>query len=107
MNLVELTRGTDKVKTRWWPDNTTLRQVCASQRGLPLESTGAWLPTMCAVEGQLQLGQDATEKKEEKRRMASEVDSENVATPFVELLDGFMEQMELAVRSLGRISEGI
>jgi hypothetical protein len=47
------------------------------------------------------------EKKEEKRRMASEVDSKNVATPFVELLDGFMEQMELAVGSLGRISEGI
>jgi hypothetical protein len=39
--------------------------------------------------------------------MASEVDSENIATPFVELLDRFMEQMELAVRSLGRISEGI
>jgi hypothetical protein len=48
-----------------------------------------------------------TEKKEEKRRMVSEVDSENVATPFVELSDGFMEQMELAVGSLGRISEGI
>jgi putative protein kinase ArgK-like GTPase of G3E family len=48
-----------------------------------------------------------TEKKEEKRRMALEVDLENVATPFVELSDGFMEQMELAVGSLGRISEGI
>jgi hypothetical protein len=48
-----------------------------------------------------------TEKKEEKRRMVSEVDLENVATPFVELLDGFMEQMELEVGSLGRISEGI
>jgi hypothetical protein len=35
-----------------------------------------------------------TEKKEEKRRMVSEVDSKNVATPFVELLDGFMEQMD-------------
>jgi hypothetical protein len=46
-------------------------------------------------------------KKEEKRRMASEVDSENVATPFVELSDGFMEQMELAVGSFGTISEGI
>jgi hypothetical protein len=47
------------------------------------------------------------EKKEEKRRMALEVDSENVATPFVELSDGFMEQMELVVGSLGRISEEI
>jgi hypothetical protein len=51
--------------------------------------------------------QKTTEKKEEKKRMASEMDSENVATPFVELSDGFMEQMELAVRSIGRISEGI
>jgi hypothetical protein len=48
-----------------------------------------------------------TEKKEGKRRMALEVDSENVATPFMELSDRFMEQMELAVGSLGRISEGI
>jgi hypothetical protein len=48
-----------------------------------------------------------TEKKEEKRRMASEVNSENVATSFVELSDGFMEQMELAVRSLSRINKGI
>jgi hypothetical protein len=48
-----------------------------------------------------------TEKKEEKRRMVLEVDSENVATPFVELSDGFMEQMELVVGSLGRISEEI
>jgi hypothetical protein len=39
--------------------------------------------------------------------MVSEVDLENVATPFVELLDGFMEQMELAVGNLGRINEGI
>jgi hypothetical protein len=48
-----------------------------------------------------------TEKKEEKRRMVSEVDLENIATPFVELSDGFMKQMELAVRNLGRINEGI
>jgi hypothetical protein len=48
-----------------------------------------------------------TEKKGEKRRMALEVDSENVATPFVELSDRFMEQMELAVGNLGRINEGI
>jgi hypothetical protein len=47
------------------------------------------------------------EKKKEKKRMVSEVDSENVAAPFVELLDGFMEQMDLAVGSLGRINEGI
>jgi hypothetical protein len=47
------------------------------------------------------------EKKEEKKRMASEVDSENVAAPFVELSDGFMEQIELVVGSLGRINEGI
>jgi hypothetical protein len=47
------------------------------------------------------------EKKEEKRRMVSEVDLENIATPFVELSDGFMKQMELAVRNLGRINEGI
>jgi hypothetical protein len=47
------------------------------------------------------------EKKEEMKRMASEVDLENIATPFVELSDGFIEQMELAVRSFGRISEGI
>jgi hypothetical protein len=48
-----------------------------------------------------------TEKKEEKKRMVSEVDSENIAVPLVELSDSFMEQMELAVRSLGKISEGI
>jgi hypothetical protein len=39
--------------------------------------------------------------------MVSEVDLENVAAPFVELLDGFMEQMELAVGNLGRINEEI
>jgi hypothetical protein len=32
------------------------------------------------------------EKKEEKRRMVSEVDSENVTTPFVKLLDGFINR---------------
>jgi hypothetical protein len=48
-----------------------------------------------------------TEKKEEERRMASKVNLKNVATPFVELSDGFIEQMELAVGSLSRISEGI
>jgi hypothetical protein len=32
------------------------------------------------------------EKKEEKRRMVSEVDSENVTTPFVELLDRFINR---------------
>jgi hypothetical protein len=47
------------------------------------------------------------ERKEEKRRMVLEVDSENVATPFMELLDEFMEQIELAVRNLGRINEEI
>jgi hypothetical protein len=47
------------------------------------------------------------EKKEKKKRMVSDVDSENVAALFVELSDGFMEQMELAVRNLGRINEGI
>jgi hypothetical protein len=31
MNSVELIKGTDKVKTRWWPDITTLRQVCTSR----------------------------------------------------------------------------
>jgi hypothetical protein len=53
------------------------------------------------------LRRKTTERKEEKRRMVSEVDSENIATPFVELLDGFMEQMELVVGNLGRINEGI
>jgi hypothetical protein len=53
MNSVELIKGTDKVKTGWWPDITTLRQVCASRRGLPLESLGSWLPTMCAAKGRL------------------------------------------------------
>jgi hypothetical protein len=47
------------------------------------------------------------EKKEEKKRMVLEVDSENVTAPFVELSEGFMEQMELVVRNLGRINEGI
>jgi hypothetical protein len=47
------------------------------------------------------------ERKEGKRRMVLKADSENVAPPFVELLDGFMEQMELAVGSLSRINEGI
>jgi hypothetical protein len=51
--------------------------------------------------------QKMAEKKEEKERMASEVDSENVTAPFVELSDSLMEQMELAVRNLGRINEGI
>jgi hypothetical protein len=51
--------------------------------------------------------QKMVEKKEEKKRMVSEVDSENVAAPFVELSDSFMEQMELAVGNLGRINEGI
>jgi hypothetical protein len=51
--------------------------------------------------------QKMVEKKEEKNRMVSEVDSENIAGPFVELSDGFMEQMELAVRNLGRINEEI
>jgi hypothetical protein len=53
------------------------------------------------------LRRKTTERKEEKRRMVSEVDSENIATPFVELSDGFMEQMELAVGNLGRINEEI
>jgi hypothetical protein len=39
--------------------------------------------------------------------MVSEVDLENVAAYFVELSDSFMEQMEVAVRNLGRINEGI
>jgi hypothetical protein len=47
------------------------------------------------------------EGKEGKKRMALEVDSEIVAAPFVELLDRFMEQMELAIGSLIRINEGI
>jgi hypothetical protein len=51
--------------------------------------------------------QKMLEKREEKKRMASEVDLENVAAPFVELSDGFMEQMELAAGNLGRINEGI
>jgi hypothetical protein len=53
------------------------------------------------------MGQKMMEKKEEKKRMVLEVDLENIAAPFVELSDGFMEQMELAVGSLGRINEGI
>jgi hypothetical protein len=53
------------------------------------------------------LRRKTTERKEEKRRMVSEVDSENIATPFVELSDGFIEQIELAVGNLGRINEGI
>jgi hypothetical protein len=51
--------------------------------------------------------QKMAKKKEKKKRMASEVDSENVAAPFVELSDGFIEQMELAIGNLGRINEGI
>jgi hypothetical protein len=47
------------------------------------------------------------EKKEEKKRMVSEVDLKNVAASFVELSDGFIEQMELAVGNLGRINKGI
>jgi hypothetical protein len=39
--------------------------------------------------------------------MALKVDSENVAAPLVELSDSFMEQMELAVGGLGKISDGI
>jgi hypothetical protein len=51
--------------------------------------------------------QEMAERKKGKKRIASEVDSENVAAPFVELLDGFMEQMELAAGSLSKINEGI
>jgi hypothetical protein len=51
--------------------------------------------------------QKMAEKKEEKKRMVSEVDLENVAALFVELSDGFMEQMELVAGSLERINEGI
>jgi putative protein kinase ArgK-like GTPase of G3E family len=58
----------------------------------------------CSLVG---LRRKTTERKEKKRRMVSEVDLENIATPFVELLDGFIEQMELVVRNLGRINEGI
>jgi hypothetical protein len=47
------------------------------------------------------------ERKEGKKKMASEVHSENVAASFVELSDRFMEQMELAVGSLSKINEGI
>jgi hypothetical protein len=47
------------------------------------------------------------ERKEEKRRMGSEVDLENVNTPFMKVSNRFMEQIELAVGSFGRISEGI
>jgi hypothetical protein len=46
-------------------------------------------------------------RKEGKKRMVLEADSESVAPSFVELSDGFMEQMELAVGSLSRINEGI
>jgi hypothetical protein len=51
--------------------------------------------------------QKMVEKKEEKKRMMLEVDLENIAAPFVELSDGFMEQMELAVGNLRRINEEI
>jgi hypothetical protein len=51
--------------------------------------------------------QKMAEKKEEKKRMVLEVDSGNVAAPFLELLDGFMKKIELVVGSLGRINEGI
>jgi hypothetical protein len=51
--------------------------------------------------------QKMAERKEGKRRTVSEADLENVAASFVELSDSFMEQMELAVRNLGRINEGI
>jgi hypothetical protein len=47
------------------------------------------------------------ERKKGKKRMVLEVDLENVAPPFVELSDRFMEQMELAVENLSRINEGI
>jgi hypothetical protein len=46
-------------------------------------------------------------RKEGKKRMVLEADSESVAPSFVELSDGFIEQMELAVGSLSRINEGI
>jgi hypothetical protein len=51
--------------------------------------------------------QKTAERKEGKKRMALEVDLENVAAPFVELLDGFIKQMELVVGSLSRINKGI
>jgi hypothetical protein len=58
----------------------------------------------CSLVG---MQQKTTEKEEEKKRMALEVDLESVAVPFMELSDGFIEQMELAVGNLGRINEGI
>jgi hypothetical protein len=51
--------------------------------------------------------QKMAERKEGKKKMVLEVDLENVAAPFVELSDGLIEQMELAVGNLGRINEGI
>jgi hypothetical protein len=46
-------------------------------------------------------------ERKEGKRMALEVDLENVTAPFVELSDRFIEQMKLAVGSLSRINEGI
>jgi hypothetical protein len=71
---------------------------------------GAWMPMLCTAEvgcSLVRIRQKTAERKEEKKKMASKVDSKNVAASFVELSDGFMEQMKLAVRNLGRIDEGI
>jgi hypothetical protein len=47
------------------------------------------------------------EKKEGKQRLVSEGGEENSAAPMMELLDGFMEQMEAMAKELKNISGGI
>jgi hypothetical protein len=47
------------------------------------------------------------EKKEGKRRLVSEGREENSAAPMMELLDGFMEQVEAIAKELRNISGGI
>jgi hypothetical protein len=48
-----------------------------------------------------------TESKGAEQRLAWELGSNNMAAPLVELSDGFMEQMELAIESLAKMNEWI
>jgi hypothetical protein len=78
--------------------------VCATRRGLPLEGMGPWLPAQWKAGCSLVGIKWRVEKKEGKRRLVSEGREENLAAPVMELLDGFMEQVEAIVKELRNMS---
>jgi hypothetical protein len=59
-NLVtNLREKTDKIKTRLWTDNATLRTVCTG-------GMGTQMPALCIEEGWVQLDQHEMEGREER-----------------------------------------